>query len=241
MPAYPALAGLLSRIQKLSDSRAQRLVRERTRKYIGQLPGRCALLIFQEDHVEAKHFDSPQTLAAYMEATRLEDGKRSNDNSCHHRLWILEDLEPEWVNVLGSWLNVDPLVFNEQMNTFNFVDSQTIQTRPVPSMARPATSFTLRYFEVRHLKPPLRIHTTTNQMTFAINSRRIERWRDVDTPSFKQKWQHSFIRRCASFWTNQSRRNPSSGWDGKSMLSLSSRLPSLTARSWSGHTGRPSL
>jgi hypothetical protein len=80
-------------------------------------------------------------------------------------------------------------------------------------MIKPASAFTLRYYEFRQLGEHDAIESLTNQKTFAANSRRIERWRDVDTITFKNKWKHSFVRRCASFWSNQ--KEGQKGWDGK--------------------------
>lgn len=80
-------------------------------------------------------------------------------------------------------------------------------------MVRPAEAFTMRYYEFRQLTQRHSIKTMMNQMTFAVNRRRYERWRDVDTESFETKWRHAFVRRCASFWSNQ--RDGDVGWDGK--------------------------
>jgi hypothetical protein len=64
--------------------------------------------------VEERHFASPQEFSSYLNSSEHKDGPEQ------HRLWILEDLDPEWVEVLGGSLGLDPLVLAEQTNTFNF-------------------------------------------------------------------------------------------------------------------------
>ena len=48
-------------------------------------------------------------------------------------MFILEDMEPDYVDALGHHLGVDPLVFSEHMNTWNFTDSWSIPHRGLPS------------------------------------------------------------------------------------------------------------
>ncbi|KAI9685017.1 MAG: hypothetical protein M1822_005409 [Bathelium mastoideum] len=60
-----------------------------------------------------------------------------------------------------------------------------------------------------------------------MNHRRLERWHDVDSPNFKCHWRHSFVRRCASFWSNQC--TSTSGWDGKSTQSYTVQTDFFTA------------
>jgi hypothetical protein len=148
----------------------------------------------------------------------------------HRRLFVLEDMEPDYVDALGHHLGVDPLVFTEHTNTWNYTSSWSIPHRGLPSMAVPERSFTLRYYELRTLFDPKSIDVLTMQMTFAVNRRRYERWRDIDVPSSgTPDRRHAFVRRCASFWTSQDPRpkvegstkekhnppNDTPGWDGK--------------------------
>src|SRR5207247_2389831 len=165
-------------------------------------------------------FGSPQALSEYLESHPAKVSRESN----RRRLFILEDMEPDYVDTLGAHLGVDPLVFSEQMNTWNFTDSRSIPHRGLPSVSQPNQSFTLRYHEIRTLDDPPSIDTLTVQMTFAVNRRKCERWRDIDLPSFGSSTdnRHAFIRRCASFWTSQAPVNSErtcQGWDGRCPLS----------------------
>ena len=204
--AYPALRCFLEKIANSRDE-GRKLVEDAYMEHFGRLPGRCTLLAFNETNVDSQEFKTSKDLDDYFAG--FPPRSKNSKQSC--RLWILEDLEPAWIDVLGRRLGVDPLVFSEQMNTWNFTDSNSIPTRLLPSMVHPEKSFTLRYYEFRQLKDPKSIDEMGNQMTFAVNRRRYERWRDVDTTSFENKWRHAFIRRCASFWTDQV--GTEGGWD----------------------------
>ncbi|PMD19704.1 hypothetical protein NA56DRAFT_647009 [Hyaloscypha hepaticicola] len=100
------------------------------------------------------------------------------------------------------------------MNTWNFTDSNSIPHRGLPSVCTPEQSFTLRYYEIRTLDDPKSINDLTIQMTFAVNRRWYEMWRDIDLPlSVIKDKRHAFIRRCASFWTSQDPDQKDQGWD----------------------------
>lgn len=219
--AYPALKGLLSKLANVDAAR--RLVDDyyRCRK---QTAGRCYLLQFEDDEVStpAGHengFASSNVLRQYLQNNPAGESRRRNKR----RLFILEDLEPDYVDALGDALGIDPLVFCEQMNTWNFSDSRSVPHRGLPSMNEPGKSFTMRYYEFRTLKDPDSVSKLSIQMTFAANRRKHEKWRDIDLPSFRgsngSDNRHGFIRRCASFWTSQSQYTaggqPTQGWDGK--------------------------
>jgi hypothetical protein len=216
--AFPALKSFL---EKLANK--QEAGREAVNLYYKtkeqRVPGRCYCLNFTDSSVSVVGeggFESPVTLRTYLEdnpATRSRKNK-------HRRLFILEDMEPDYVDALGHHLGVDPLVFSEQMNTWNFTDSWSIPHRGLPSMSIPGQSFTLRYYELRTLFDPKSVDVLSLQMSFAVNRRRYERWRDIDIPSLgKPDRRHAFVRRCASFWTSQNLTTSTStedvGWDGK--------------------------
>lgn len=213
--AFPPLQSFLKKVDNVD--RGRELVQTHYReKHHGRIPGRCYCLQFEADKVivldgYADGFGSPADLAAYLE----KHPARSSRQKKNRRLFIVEDLEPSYIVVLGHYLGVDPLVFSEQMNTWNFTDSNSIPHRVLPSVCTPEQSFTLRYYEIRTLDDPRSIDILTMQMTFAVNRRRYERWRDIDLPlsGVKDK-RHRFIRRCASFWTSQHPDQKDQVWDG---------------------------
>lgn len=212
--AYPPLQSFLRRLRE-DDDEGRKIVQQAHLDRFERLPGRCALLIFHKDKVEHKEFSNVEDLYTYLTSPTPGDGEKQ----C--RLWILEDLSPTWLDVLGTHFNVDPLVFSEQVNTWNFTDSGSIPHRELPSMVRPSKSFSLRYYEFRQLKDKDSIKLMQNQMTCTVNRRRYEVWRDIDTPTFKNRWRHGLVRRGASFWSNQRptkggrHDGNETGWDGE--------------------------
>lgn len=216
--AFPALKTFLEKLANKKE--AGREAVSNYYKIKGQrIPGRCFCLIFHDSSVtvvDEGGFESPATLRAYLEKNPATQSR----NDKQRRLFILEDMEPDYVDALGHHLGVDPLVFSEQMNTWNFTDSWSIPHRGLPSMSIPGQSFTLRYYELRTLFDPKSVDVLSLQMSFAINRRRYERWRDIDIPSLgTPDRRHAFVRRCASFWTSQDLTPSGStddlGWDGK--------------------------
>lgn len=178
--AFPALHEFSTYLSSGYDPAATLVETAHTTRY-GCPPGRGAVLIFRDDGVEQRVFDTHQAMEL-----AFHDPAMQSDN-IRGRVWILEDLEWAWMSALAEHLGIDPLVFSEQRNTFNFTDSNTIPFRPVPSLVQPDKAFTLRYYEARQLSNPHAMKATQNHMTFAINRRRFERWRDIDTANLQNK------------------------------------------------------
>jgi hypothetical protein len=228
--AFPALKSFLGKLGNESEP-GREAVKTHYRKEHQRVPGRCVCLNFEDDKVslvKESGFESPAALRTYLENNPATQSRANKQR----RLFILEDMEPDYVDALGHHLGVDPLVFSEQMNTWNFTDSWSIPYRGLPSMSVPGQSFTLRYYELRTLFEPKSVDVLSLQMSFAINRRRYERWRDVDVPSAgKPDRRHGFVRRCASFWTSQNPMqtgdNDELGWDGKPPMMAALSVRSL--------------
>jgi hypothetical protein len=218
--AFPALKTFFENISKENDH-GREIVTAHYQREQHRAPGRCYCLKFEDKSVSTVNetgFESPSALREYLSMNPAKESREAK----HRRLFILEDMEPDYVDALGHHLGVDPLVFSEQMNTWNFTDSRSIPHRGLPSMSAPQQSFTLRYYELRTILDPKSLDVLTMQMTFAVNRRRYERWRDIDVPSAgKPDLRHAFVRRNSSFWTSQDPTREKSppngvlGWDGK--------------------------
>jgi len=216
--AFPALQSFLKKMQNEDYGRV--LVRSHYLRKHNRVPGRCYGLRFRDAGVSVlpesdrrTGFGSPEILREYLKTHPAYASRRSGEK----RLFILEDLEPDYVDMLGEHLGIDPLVVSEQMNTWNFTTSSSIAYRGLPSTSSPKQSFTLKYYDIQTLQDPSSVDALTFQMTFAINRRRYERWRDVDLPLAQMNSKQAFVRRCASFWTSQGELAGSreSGWDGR--------------------------
>lgn len=215
--SFPALKSFLAKVGNVDAGR--KLVHEHYETH-QRVPGRCHVLEFLEAEVQTiKGYEdglSPQALAEYLRAYPSKQSRAQGQR----RLFILEDMNPEYVDVLGGRLGVDPLIFAEQMNTWNFSDSRSVPHRGLPSVSCPEQSYTLRYYELRTLQDPKSISRLSAQMTFAVNRRKYERWRDIDVPSFGTgipDSRHGFVRRSASFWSSQSTDHveATQGWDSE--------------------------
>lgn len=213
---YPPLKSFLADIKE--NDKDRKVVYDHYSHTDQHRPGRCAILQIREDEVgEIKwapdNAKDPKALRDYLTANPAILSRQQG----HRRVFILEDLDPDYVDVLGEELGVGPLVFSEQMDTWNSTDSTTIPYRGLPSISSPKQSFTLRYYEIRTLENPHSVDRDTLQVTFAVNSRQYERWRDIDTPLEQMHVRHAFVRRCASFWTSQPEveaDDNSLGWNG---------------------------
>jgi hypothetical protein len=256
--AFPALKSFLEKLANVNEP-GREAVQSHYRKYHQREPGRCYCLNFNDDSVTIVNegcFESSAALRTYLEQNPAAQSRAAK----HRRLFILEDMEPDYVDALGHHLGVDPLVFSEQMNTWNFTDSWSIPHRGLPSMSVPGQSFTLRYYELRTLFDPKSVDVLSLQMSFAINRRRYERWRDIDVPSVgKPDRRHAFVRRCASFWTSQDpmkggekvgkddkKKDGEDGKDDKDILGWDGKCFRTLTASWtdiccSCHHGRPSI
>jgi hypothetical protein len=139
-------------------------------------------------------------------------GIRPHAAACQHRLFLLEDLDPDYVEIIGTALRIDPVVLANHLDSYHFTDNATIPHRTLPSSTDPATSFTLRYYELIEIlaEQPLPDLRRNSRRTFARASRQIESW--TETP----KSRIDVIRRNLSFWCDET----SEGWNGQFVMSL---------------------
>jgi hypothetical protein len=210
--AYPGLIQLLNKLPLPTD-RGRQAIDSTYQNLCSRSPVRCAVLEFDNGCVHHQKFGTVNDLQLHFESIKNQPIKTT---AC--RLYILEDLEPEFVETLGENLGIDPHVFAEQMNTWNCTDVESVGHRALPSLMQPKKAFTLRYYEFRKLGPKRTDESSIfcNQMTFAVNRRYYEPWLTIDCPSMPNEGPVAFVRRCASFWTSQSKTGPPGEvWNGK--------------------------
>ncbi|KAI4669112.1 uncharacterized protein J4E79_001155 [Alternaria viburni] len=115
--AFPALKSFLEKLANEGEAGRQ-AVRQHYEKEHQRTPGRCYCLEFKAKsvvEVEKGGFKSAAVLREYLKEKPANKSREER----HKRLFILEDMEPDYVDALGHHLGVDPLVFSEQMNTWN--------------------------------------------------------------------------------------------------------------------------
>ena len=157
------------------------------------------------------------------EDLRIHFGKlkisNQDNNACF--LYILEDLIPEFIDLLGNELGADPHVFVEQKIAWYFTVIQSIARRQLVSLNRPDRSFTLRYHELRKPDSSSKkdLTVSSNHMTFAVNRRLYEPSIVVGSASIPTEDPVALVRRCASFWTSQrspaKNEKPKVGWNAE--------------------------
>lgn len=224
---YPALKSFLDKLLNTKDE-GRVVMEEEFRRRDRRTPGRCCVLEYGDTDVNPIEFKSAEDVQNYLLKTPATGQPQ-------RRLFVLEDLELEYVEVLGHFLGVDPLVFAEQMNTWNYCDVHSIAHRPLPSLTRPDKSFTTRYYELRTLPPDHEgLKVLGCYMTFAVNRRLYQPWRDIDGPSIKSDRRVRFIRRYYSFWTSAT-LNKDTTWNCKPRLEARAD----SADSLSSTSGRP--
>jgi hypothetical protein len=68
---------------------------------------------------------------------------------------LIEDLDPSFIELLGTYLNVDGIVFASQIRDTHFSGGWEYGHQPkLPSFQDPEKSFTLRYYEARYFDDP---------------------------------------------------------------------------------------
>ncbi|ORY18706.1 hypothetical protein BCR34DRAFT_553337 [Clohesyomyces aquaticus] len=141
--SFPCLGPFLHRLTNTGDS-VRRLVNGHFRNAYGNYhpPGRCYVLEFwsssQKSRTHPKNPSDTRDSSDYLQQTNLLDGQ----SGCSHRLYILEDLSPEYVDILGWHLDVDPLVIAAQAHFWKFLSATgSIPQRTLPSLTNPSRSF----------------------------------------------------------------------------------------------------
>lgn len=211
--SFPSLGTSIRRITKTNDS-GRRLLNDVSIDQHGNFrpPGRCCVLEFRDSamgaHVEDVMLQDISSLANYLELYSPLQGK-AIQGDCSHRLYILEDLSPEYVDLLGAHLRVDPLVISTHMNTWRNLDAKTAAQRTLPSLRSPRDMFTVRY-------PELRVYDRSlegTRWTFAVNRRKIESWFQIPGGTIGLKGEVSITRHCASYWVDNTRQR-GGAWNG---------------------------
>jgi len=115
--AFPALKSFLEKLANEGEAGRQ-AVKQHYEKEHQRTPGRCYCLEFKAKSVVEVEKGGFKSAAALREYLKEKPANKSREER-HKRLFILEDMEPDYVDALGHHLGVDPLVFSEQMNTWN--------------------------------------------------------------------------------------------------------------------------
>src|SRR6266498_389019 len=149
---------------------------------------------------QKRRFHKSNELLDYM-----NHQEQAHTPKCNRRLYLLEGLPPNYIEILGSRLRVDPIVFARQVKCGIMDICKDVRDIPLLS-SHPASkgSLHLRYHELRDFEDGI----DSFELSCENQNRRIS----------VTKWNGKFdgvgiIRRNANFW---SRMNGEKGWDGTS-------------------------
>jgi hypothetical protein len=162
--------------------------------------GRVAVIEFHDTYVSERRFATPNELLEYMNCQ-----EPSTTSKCYGRCYLLEGLPHNYIEVLGSQLQVDPLVFARQIKCGILNICNDVRDIPLLSSHPTAKeSLHLRYHELREFEDGI----DSFEVSCTNQRRRIS----------VSKWNGKFdgvgiVRRNANFW---SRLNGEKGWDGTS-------------------------
>lgn len=135
----------------------------------------------------------------------------SSSSDCRHRVYLLEDLDASFIELLGANLNVDGTVFASQIRDTHFSGGWAHGHQPkLPSFQDPQKSFTLRYYEARYFDDPgmpdfsASVRTTGNLSRLVLLGRG-QRSKFEGSMKFIRERNYAghvgLIRRNTSFWS----------------------------------------
>lgn len=109
--AYPALKSLLNKLRNHQDEGRRLVAKHYADSGLhGGSPGRCAIITFQGNDADHEVFDSAEALSEYFTRTSYEYASSNGTTTetaedgasmPRRRLFILEDMDPSMVDVLG--------------------------------------------------------------------------------------------------------------------------------------------
>lgn len=161
--------------------------------------GRVAVLEYSgRNSVRSRLFSSSEDLENYMTHRTSE---------AMGRLYIVEDIAANYVEILGAHFSVDPSIFARQLRTATWESSSTASSAPrLPSTVAHETTFSLRYPEIiKFSNPSIR----EPQYLFCY----CNLYRKIDIVRSEPFYDGvGTINRRISFW---SKKRENGAWDGK--------------------------
>lgn len=172
-------------------------------------PVRAAVLEFTESQVTRIDFDGLDGVDAFSKLSRY----LTANQQCKTRMFLIEDLDPAFIELLGSHLNVDGTVFAHQIRDAHYSGGPWNGHAPkLPSENDPTKSFTLRYYETRYFDDPDMPNFSSAVQTLGNVSRQIAFGISTWNQYKSQAGHVGHVRHNTSFW---SQHNKDGGWDSR--------------------------
>jgi hypothetical protein len=182
---------------------------------------------------------SRQTEPEFTDAQDLRDhlSKRQPNVAGQCRVYVLENLDNDFMAVFGQHFNIDPTFFATHVRTTTWEGSPYGNNTPKLLRLRdPKRSFILRYSELRLFDQDIK-----GKKLFDSKGRGKyqESLRYIVTPSesdyLQQFWKVGLARRCVSLW---SKENSIDCWDGIDCYASRNLIASFDSRRSSGEDRR---
>jgi hypothetical protein len=172
-----------------------------TRQGLPSEDGRAAVIELHEKHVAVRRLHTSTELLNYM-----INQEQHPPPSCNRRLYLLEGLPSNYIEILGSRLRIDPDVFAQQIDCGYLTIRKDARDIPMlPSHPTSKGSLCLRYHELRDF----------GENIDSFELRCTNQPRRISTTRWEGKFDGvGIVRRKASFW---SRMNRAEGWNGASI------------------------
>ncbi|PQE03843.1 Mg2+ transporter zinc transport protein [Rutstroemia sp. NJR-2017a BBW] len=167
---------------------------------------RCTIFTLNSNKTAtSQHFTTASSIKEYFLRRRKpeEDGIHRTTNCIH----ILEGLDPEFVDVYGSYLMIDPIFFAKQdrNDVWDLLDLQDdySDTELLPSLTDPDKYFRLKYREMRRFGPDFKHWRTVCSVTGSHLAAVGFQWKLDSIAALERK---------CSFWFRKPAQG-SEGWD----------------------------
>ena len=152
------------------------------------------------DTPSRRDFTDLAELESYLEATRYT----TSDESTTRRILLIEGSDPQYVGLLGSYFDIEPMLIVRQQRTASWESyHQSGNTPALPSLLDPRRTCHIPYYDLHYRSPGLDDKTP---------------WRCADSGR-QVAWSRlpgtfdsvGIVDRKASYW---SQRRGNDGWDG---------------------------
>ncbi|KAH7411532.1 hypothetical protein BKA64DRAFT_383004 [Cadophora sp. MPI-SDFR-AT-0126] len=172
-------------------------------------PVRTAVLEFYAHSVVRIDFDSSDGVSAYSKLSAY----LTSLHQCKNRLFLLEDLSPEFIELLGGYLNIDGTVFAHQIRDAHYSGGPWNGHPPqLPSeIGSPQGGFTLRYYEPRYLDDPDLPAFSSAVQTLGNVARPVTFGKPTWNEQKNQEGHVGHVRHNTSFWSTE---DGEGGWNG---------------------------
>ena len=147
-----------------------------------------------------RDFADPAELESYLEVTKYV----TSDETTTRRILLVEGLDPQYVGLLGSYFDIDPMLIVRQQRTASWESyHQSGNTPTLPSLLDPRRTCHIPYYELHYRSQGPNDKT---QWRCADSGRQLSWSRLPGTFDFV-----GIVDRKASYW---SQKRGSDGWDG---------------------------